>query len=259
MQCPKCGNQISSDSAFCPICGNKAESGNSYSFGENLCPKCGAAVANGTKFCAVCGYEIGGETPEIKTVKEEVKAPYIEEKEVKKKNTGLIVFIIILSVIFFLCGLALTYIFLSDAEGFSLPWNKEKPIYKEAEEIAVEEEYEDKVDIYEDADEYEKREEKSEEKAEESGYSSDYLFPSDTRYITERDLINLSQYDVAMIRNEIYARHGYIFRREPYKSYFEAKSWYVQNPNFSEALFNPIEKYNKDFIVEYENRMGWRN
>ena len=133
MQCPKCGNQISSDSGFCPICGNKTESGNSYSFGEDLCPKCGAALANGTKFCAVCGYEVGGEMPELKVVKGE-NAPYVGEKEEKKKNTGLIVLVIILSVIVLLSGLTLTYIFLGGAKGFNLPENEEKPKEEDVEE-----------------------------------------------------------------------------------------------------------------------------
>ena len=248
MQCPKCGNQISSDSAFCPICGNRIESGNIYSFGENLCPKCGAAVADDTKFCAVCGYEIGGGTVKIKKVTEEVREPYSEEKE-EKSNTGLIVFVIILSVIVLLCGLALVYIFLGNSEGINLPSSNKNTTEEEPPktETTIHQKEPDG-----------KTEEKKEEVKKEPN-SSDYLFASDTKYITERDLMNRSQYDVSMIRNEIYARHGYIFIKEPYKSYFESKSWYVKNPNFSETLFNPIEKYNKDFIVEYEKRMGWRN
>lgn len=87
---------------------------------------------------------------------------------------------------------------------------------------------------------------------------NDYLFPSDTVYITESDLKYKSKDEVAMIRNEIYARHGYVFQTEPYKSYFAAKDWYYPNSNFSEALFNNIEKSNKEFIVQYEKKMGWR-
>jgi len=76
--------------------------------------------------------------------------------------------------------------------------------------------------------------------------------------VTENDLRGLSKQEVSMIRNEIYARHGYIFKNEPYKSYFESKSWYYPNSNFHEGLFNSIELENKHFIVEYEKRMGWR-
>ena len=46
---------------------------------------------------------------------------------------------------------------------------------------------------------------------------------------------------LSYIRNEIYARHGYIFKTEPYKSYFESKTWYLPNPNFSENDFSESE------------------
>lgn len=90
-------------------------------------------------------------------------------------------------------------------------------------------------------------------------YTNDiFMFPSDKEYISEDDLRYKSKDEVAMIRNEIYARHGYVFNTEPYKSYFESQEWYAPNYNFDDSLFNAIEKANKDFIVEYEETMGWR-
>ena len=85
-----------------------------------------------------------------------------------------------------------------------------------------------------------------------------YLFPSDRYYITEEDLRGLSQKTVALMRNEIYARHGYIFSNYEYHQYFSQKSWYYPNQEFTEDWFNDIEKANKSFIVNYEKRMGWR-
>lgn len=90
-------------------------------------------------------------------------------------------------------------------------------------------------------------------------YTNDvFMFPSDKEYISEDYLRYKSKDEVAMIRNEIYARHGYVFNTEPYKSYFESQEWYTPNYNFDDSLFNAIEKANKDFIVEYEETMGWR-
>lgn len=89
-------------------------------------------------------------------------------------------------------------------------------------------------------------------------YKDDYIFPSDREYITFEFLSTLSKDQIALIRNEIYARHGYIFQTDKYINYFSQKSWYVPNPNFSESLFNEIEKANKDTIVSYETEMGWR-
>ena len=87
---------------------------------------------------------------------------------------------------------------------------------------------------------------------------SEYLFPSDSVYITESDLYGKNREEIALIRNEIYARHGYIFNTEKYSEYFSAKSWYRPNADFDESLFNEVEKANKDFLVEYENNRGWR-
>ena len=85
-----------------------------------------------------------------------------------------------------------------------------------------------------------------------------YIMSTDKRYITARELQYYSKDEVALIRNEIYARHGYIFKSEPYKSYFASKSWYYPNPGFSEADFSEIERKNKSTIVEFEKGMGWR-
>ena len=82
-----------------------------------------------------------------------------------------------------------------------------------------------------------------------------YLFPSDTIYITENDLKGLSKYEIALIRNEIYARHGYIFKQEKFKTYFNTQSWYHPNETFSASSFNKIERANIDFIVNYEKKL----
>jgi len=85
-----------------------------------------------------------------------------------------------------------------------------------------------------------------------------FMFPSDSRYITYSDLNGMTKDEVALLRNEIYARHGYIFQSEAYSSYFENMSWYYPNPDFDESLFNSIEKKNKETIVAFETDMGWR-
>ena len=82
-----------------------------------------------------------------------------------------------------------------------------------------------------------------------------YLFPSHTAYITEADLRGLTKHEVSLIRNEIYARHGYIFKQEEFKVYFNTQDWYNPNENFSTSMFNEIERANIDFIVNYEKKM----
>ena len=85
-----------------------------------------------------------------------------------------------------------------------------------------------------------------------------YLYPSNTRYITRQYLSGLSRQKVVLIRNEIYARHGYMFKMREFRRYFRKKSWYYPNPYFSERLFSRIEKKNIQTIVGYEKSRGWR-
>ena len=91
-----------------------------------------------------------------------------------------------------------------------------------------------------------------------SGNSGYVFYGSNTGYMTRSDLVGRSKSEVALIRNEIYARRGYIFTTSPYKEYFNAKSWYIPNKNFSESMFNKYEKANKDLIISYEIEKGWR-
>ena len=88
--------------------------------------------------------------------------------------------------------------------------------------------------------------------------TEEYLFPSDSQYITDADLAGKTKEEVALIRNEIYARHGYVFNTEAYQEYFSQKSWYQPHPSFSEAQLNGVEIANKDFLVKYEESRGWR-
>ena len=85
------------------------------------------------------------------------------------------------------------------------------------------------------------------------------LFPSDSKYITEADLSGLSKYDVDLIRNEIFARKGYVFTNKTFKNYFESQSWYTPNPaaNYNMKL-NEYEQYNANFILEYQVAQGWK-
>lgn len=95
-----------------------------------------------------------------------------------------------------------------------------------------------------------------------SRYSDAYILPSsDSEYISYSDLSGLSQTEVSLARNEIYARHGRKFTVDSIKKYFESQSWYkprINPDDFSESVFNKYEKKNIDTIVKYEKDKGWR-
>ncbi|MBU5335678.1 YARHG domain-containing protein [Intestinibacter bartlettii] len=84
--------------------------------------------------------------------------------------------------------------------------------------------------------------------------SSEYIIPdSDTRYLTRSELSGYSSDQLAYIRNEIFARHGYIFEKSKYRNYFSSKSWYKPDSSFNyEYDLNKIEKANVDLIKSME-------
>ncbi|SFC51809.1 YARHG domain-containing protein [Clostridium uliginosum] len=87
--------------------------------------------------------------------------------------------------------------------------------------------------------------------------SGDYILKdSDKAYLTKDDLKALSKDDLALARNEIFARHGYVFNEEQFKNYFTAKSWYVPNSSYdgSDSSFNQYEKANYAMIQELEKK-----
>ena len=100
------------------------------------------------------------------------------------------------------------------------------------------------------------------EDAESESVSQEYLLPgSDEEYISMSDLKGFSAEDCRIARNEIYARHGRKFNDETLQSYFNSKEWYhgtIDPDDFNENMLNECEKANRDLIVEYEKKSGYR-
>ncbi|HLK28769.1 MAG TPA: YARHG domain-containing protein [Puia sp.] len=73
------------------------------------------------------------------------------------------------------------------------------------------------------------------------------------RNLTNDDLKKLSAEERKIMRNEIFARYGYIFTKsEDMKEYFSKQVWYKPiNSNVDNSL-SPIEKSNAELILSYE-------
>lgn len=73
-----------------------------------------------------------------------------------------------------------------------------------------------------------------------------------TRKLTYSDISSLSKAQLRILRNEIYARHGYIFKSADLKSHFSKFSWYKPLYGDVTSKMSAIEKYNAAFIKKYE-------
>ena len=93
---------------------------------------------------------------------------------------------------------------------------------------------------------------------------SGYILPySDSRYLTEADLQGLNQWECCLARNELYARHGRTFADNSIQAYFDSCPWYTPTTapeDFDEDVeLNEYERANRDTIVRWEQKKGYRN
>lgn len=75
-----------------------------------------------------------------------------------------------------------------------------------------------------------------------------------TKPITRALLQGLFVEDVRKMRDEIYARHGKVFKDQWTQKYFASFDWYKANPNYTDAALSPVEKENLVVIAAYEKK-----
>jgi len=86
------------------------------------------------------------------------------------------------------------------------------------------------------------------------------ILPGDMQFfenkaISERMLNGLSLHELRLLRNEIYARHGRMFRAEWLQQYFYFQPWYNPDENFKDEELSGTDKLNVETIVKYENKI----
>jgi hypothetical protein len=79
--------------------------------------------------------------------------------------------------------------------------------------------------------------------------------------VTIQDLSQLSSWELVLMRNEIYARHGWVFQRTDLRDYFGQQPWYSpkgslenwENANrLAGAELTALERRNVEAILRYE-------
>ncbi len=72
------------------------------------------------------------------------------------------------------------------------------------------------------------------------------------RLLDEDDCLQFAKEDLFIMRNEIFARHGYIFYKKKTREIFEKEDWYVPFSTDVKNDLTKIEKANVEMIQRYE-------
>jgi serine/threonine protein kinase len=196
------------------------------------------AMPGGNKTVLSTPYNVGNQPPGVQ----------------KKKSYIVPVIIAVILFVLLAGGAGLVYYYFSDDSGKKTTSDKkandelttkEEELKKREEKIKKEsEEFKNKSKVNTD----------SSESLKTASSKTPGIYPEgSTRYLTADDVAGKSKYDLKVMRNEIFARHGYIFTINPEMiEYFNKQSWYVPLYKNVDKMMTEIEKYNVTFIKKYE-------
>ena len=79
-----------------------------------------------------------------------------------------------------------------------------------------------------------------------------YTMNASNRLLEKSEVENLQKGDLTIIRNTIYARHGYSYKNRPLRVFFDAQPWYIPVHSNIKGDFTEIEKENIKLLLKYE-------
>lgn len=79
-----------------------------------------------------------------------------------------------------------------------------------------------------------------------------YSLNASSQLLVKKDVENLKKGDLIIIRNTIFARHGYSFKKRPLRLFFDAQDWYMPLDTDVAADLTEIEKKNIQLLLKYE-------
>jgi hypothetical protein len=77
-------------------------------------------------------------------------------------------------------------------------------------------------------------------------------FNSSKKELKKEDVENLKQADIFILRNSIYARHGYAFRNKQLRRFFSYQEWYIPLHTQIGYALTDLEIKNIDLLLRYE-------
>lgn len=75
---------------------------------------------------------------------------------------------------------------------------------------------------------------------------------SSTQLLKEADLKNLKKLELEILRNTIFARHGYTFKKKSFRQFFDPVEWYVPISDDVSSQLTVIEKQNIKLLSTFE-------
>lgn len=79
-----------------------------------------------------------------------------------------------------------------------------------------------------------------------------YIINASNTLLTKKDVENLKKGDLLIIRNTIYARHGYSFKNRTLRVFFDRQEWYVPYTVDIKSELTEIELKNIELLLKYE-------
>ena len=80
-----------------------------------------------------------------------------------------------------------------------------------------------------------------------------YKYNASAQQLTTDQVANLKKADLFVLRNSIYARHGYSFKNQQLRAYFDRQEWYIPISTDIRKDLTAIEKKNIELLMRYEN------
>ena len=277
MFCTKCGNALPVNAKFCTKCGTKVEAFQPGAIQPNPTPqRASVPQQESTQQQTPVRQASPAPQPQQKKNEKVTKTKNSEKISNKNKNetekksgSGAMVYLLIGAAVLIIILIAIiVLLFIKGNQPAKQDDITDKPVVttEQTTETEMSTEQTDRKDV---SGQQEASEKTSEVINKDMGTDgavgeeeAEYILPeSASRLLTEADLENLTQEDLRIARNEIYARHGRKFLDEGLQEYFNGKSWYngtIEPDDFKEDMLSEIERTNEDTIVNYETKMGYR-
>lgn len=78
------------------------------------------------------------------------------------------------------------------------------------------------------------------------------ILNASTEKLDEETLKNLKKLDLEIIRNTIFARHGYTFKKKTLRQFFDPVAWYIPVSNNIDGQLTALEKENIALLKRFE-------